>query len=411
LCGGSLIAPQWVLTAAHCVVDASQAPMAPAEIQVVAGEYDRSLDDGTEQERAVAQVIVHPDYDPATSDNDIALLQLASPVVLGGSAGVVPLVSSPANDGIAAPGVLALVSGWGTTTEGGTSADILQKVRVPIVSNATCNQALGGGITRNMLCAGFAEGGKDSCQGDSGGPLVLPDGSGWRLAGVVSFGSGCAQPGFYGVYTRVSRYTAWIGTYVPGSGPTPTPTPTPTPDPSFNQVANGDFEAGADGAWSESSSNGYGLILDKTDLLGLPPRSGIWAVWLGGIDDEVSTLSQPVTLRGDTATLTFYYQISSADECGNDFARVSVETLDQPLSASNVLGAYELCDVNNSDSWTEATLDLSAHLGHSVRLAFELETNSSLISSLYLDDVQLTVTSSATPVPQEQKLYLPLTQR
>lgn len=427
LCGGSLVDVQWVLTAAHCVVDGSQVPVSAADVQVVAGEYDRSQVDGTEQQRGVAQVVVHPNYDATTSDNDIALLQLTSPVVPGGSVGVIPLVASPANDGIVALGVLALVSGWGVTSEGGTPADILQKVSVPVVSNATCSQAFGPAITENMLCAGVAEGGKDSCQGDSGGPLVVPDGSGWRLAGVVSFGSGCAQPGFYGVYARVSRYTDWINTYLAGLGPTPTPTP--TPDNTDNWVANGGFEEGATGAWNESSSNGYGLILNRNDLFGVPPRSGNWAVWLGGIDSEVSRLTQDVTLNGDTATLTFYYQIRSDDECGNDFARVSVQILDQPMSVPTVIDAYELCVDNASGAWKQATLDLSAYSGHSLRLTFEAETNDSLVSSLYLDDVKLTVTgggtpismatpiSAATPIPtgtpvsQHKKLFLPLTQR
>jgi secreted trypsin-like serine protease len=214
LCGGTLIDTEWVLTAAHCVVDDSNTPLAPADVQVIAGEYDLDQVDGDEQERGVVGIVVHPDYDPNAGDNDIALLHLAAPVVPGPSVATIALLFSPANDALAPPGTSALVSGWGATSEGGEIAYILQKVRLPLVSNAVCSQAYGGGITANMLCAGFEAGGKDSCQGDSGGPLVVPDGSGWRLAGVVSFGSGCAQPGLYGVYARVSQYTGWISTYV-----------------------------------------------------------------------------------------------------------------------------------------------------------------------------------------------------
>jgi secreted trypsin-like serine protease len=214
LCGGTLIDDGWVLTAAHCVVDSNNVPLSAADVWIVVGEHDLGQTDGAEQERAVAEVIIHPAYDPNSSDNDIALLRLANPVVPGTGVGVIPLVFSPAQDALAAPDVLAMVSGWGATSEGGDSPNILQKVRLPLVSNATCNEAYGGSITGNMLCAGLPEGGKDSCQGDSGGPLVVPDGTGWRLAGVVSFGNGCAQPGFFGVYTRVSQYTAWIGGHV-----------------------------------------------------------------------------------------------------------------------------------------------------------------------------------------------------
>ncbi len=139
MCGGTLITTEWVVTAAHCVVDDFNNPMPPGDIQVRAGEYDRSRVDGTEQLRGVSTVIVHPSYNATTSDSDIALLRLASPVTLGPSVGVVPLVFSPANDSLVAPGVSSLVSGWGATSEGGSTATILQKVRVPIVSNATCN--------------------------------------------------------------------------------------------------------------------------------------------------------------------------------------------------------------------------------------------------------------------------------
>jgi len=98
----------------------------------------------------------------------------------------------------------------------------LQEVDVPIVSNATCNTSYGGEITANMICAGYAQGGKDACYGDSGGPLFVPDetGTGWVQVGVVSWGEGCALPNYYGVYARVSRYQSWIESYV-GTAPPP----------------------------------------------------------------------------------------------------------------------------------------------------------------------------------------------
>lgn len=113
-------------------------------------------------------------------------------------------------------GACAAVSRWGTTKSGGESPDRLQAVDVPIVSEEECQRAYAGEITAGMICAGSPEGGKDSCQGDSGGPLVVRGLSErhWQLAGVVSWGHGCAEPGKYGVCARVSRYLGWIKTTV-----------------------------------------------------------------------------------------------------------------------------------------------------------------------------------------------------
>ena len=108
------------------------------------------------------------------------------------------------------------VAGWGVTREGGTElAPTLQEVNLPLVNTETCRAVLGPGVTDNMLCAGGVEG-QDACQGDSGGPLMglQPTQQRLFLAGVVSWGVGCAREGLYGVYTKVSRYTTWIHQYI-----------------------------------------------------------------------------------------------------------------------------------------------------------------------------------------------------
>jgi trypsin len=198
LCGGSIIAQKWVLSAAHCF----QPPASPNAVKVKGG-VTNYIDEGVWS--PVEKVVVHEGFNPDTFENDLALIKLKT--VPQGH--VIPLMDTSSTLPIGQP---LEVTGWGTTTENGEISKQLLKATVPYVDNGTCNEpnSYAGHVLQGMMCAGRKEGGTDACQGDSGGPLVWNTADGFVLVGVISFGDGCARQLKYGVYTRVSPYRAWI---------------------------------------------------------------------------------------------------------------------------------------------------------------------------------------------------------
>ncbi|AAZ27366.1 S1 family peptidase [Colwellia psychrerythraea] len=200
-CGASFIGGHYILTASHCV-DGSTA----SDIDVVVGEHN--LKDRTTGVRyKVAQIYMHEDYDSVATNNDIAILELETAIT-----NVTPIKPLTVElESLLKTGDLLTVMGWGNLSVDDQSfPTVLHKVDVALFDRDKCNAAYGGGLTEQMLCAGFELGGKDSCQGDSGGPLVINKNGEWYQAGVVSFGEGCAVAGFPGVYARVSKFLDWI---------------------------------------------------------------------------------------------------------------------------------------------------------------------------------------------------------
>lgn len=208
-CGGSILNTRWVVTAAHCVKGVTVKSM-----RVVAGDHNRVVSEGVEQTSAVSRAVIHPGYNSSTFENDIALLELSSPLILSAArrtAAVALFTPAHRAAGLDAPGTLALISGWGDTTEGGSLPDVLQFAEVPVVSDAAARAVYGdSAIVESMLPAGYDQGGVDTCQGDSGGPLVIEGPSGPLLAGLTSWGTGCARPGTPGIYTEVSYFNDFI---------------------------------------------------------------------------------------------------------------------------------------------------------------------------------------------------------
>jgi secreted trypsin-like serine protease len=199
-CGGALIAPDVVVTAAHCV-DNPTVRLDAGRLDVVAGTTTYQ----TGGERLdVMSIFVHPQWNSTTMDNDIAVLKLNGRSRLGR-----PVALSTQT---VQPGAQVTVTGWGATAEGASGSRNLLMASFPVVDTATCNQpeSYAGSITDRMMCAGTRDGGIDSCQGDSGGPLTLGTGPNAPLVGVVSWGEGCARRLKYGVYARLSALGPWV---------------------------------------------------------------------------------------------------------------------------------------------------------------------------------------------------------
>ncbi|CAH1781862.1 unnamed protein product, partial [Owenia fusiformis] len=213
-CGGTLISETWIVTAAHCIDFLTESEL--LRVIIVVGAHDMTASVVDEDERQlinVQRVIYHPRYDIGYELNyDIALIELNTSAVLGENVAVACLpITSLTN------GQQSYVTGWGSTASGGGKVTRLREVMVPIIDRTHCiaesNYTANDDLSITMVCAGSIVGGIDTCQGDSGGPLVTQmshNSSLWQLSGVISWGIGCGDPSYPGVYTDVILFNNWI---------------------------------------------------------------------------------------------------------------------------------------------------------------------------------------------------------
>lgn len=240
-CGASLVGDRWIVTAAHCVEGEKAGGL---KVWVGGNDLRRPAQGETAK---VKKIFTHPNYDDDALRNDIALIELKTPI----GAGITPaLLATPKiTNKLAKPGKVATVSGWGALSENGASPKVLHEVRLPIVSNSECNSpgAYGGEVSGSQICAGLREGGKDACYGDSGGPLWVSKKGKDHLVGIVSWGEGCAEPRKYGVYTRVANFKGWIESKMQGGGGS-----NPQPSPGSGASCQGSCGGNAGSCWCDA---------------------------------------------------------------------------------------------------------------------------------------------------------------
>ncbi|XP_063222080.1 trypsin-1-like [Bacillus rossius redtenbacheri] len=202
ICGGSIVSNNYVLTAGHCCENEDA-----SSLVVRVGNTDG--DNGERHE--ISQIILHPQFVTKYNVpyNDVCLLKVSKPFTFSSS---VKAVTLPAANSQTSVGTMATTTGWGSTYYGGDVTRSLMQVSLPVVSLSECISDYGknkGGsdyVDDSMICAGYTQGGKDACQGDSGGPMTV---SGTQV-GVVSWGAGCAEANYPGVYADVSHFVSWI---------------------------------------------------------------------------------------------------------------------------------------------------------------------------------------------------------
>jgi len=213
-CGAVILNRRYILTAAHCVQRKTV-----NDFYVRLGEYDFTRKNETVfVDFLPSNIVAHPDYDPATQQHDIALIEIQGDAAYNSFVRPICLPSSTTKE--PSTNSTVVVTGWGSTFFGSQVSDILMEVPVPLWDWSNCVTKYAQTIFDTNICAAGYAGGEDSCQGDSGGPLVVQADNGrWTTIGVVSWGIGCGEFDQPGVYTKVDRYLNWIAPIIQNSAP------------------------------------------------------------------------------------------------------------------------------------------------------------------------------------------------
>merc|ERR1712051_6131 len=272
-CGATILDESTLLSAAHCFYESSASGKSIRAGSVEKGSGGQVVN--------IDQIIWNTnsgfEYNPQTLDNDFVVLKLASALTLNDDVKPACLPSSATYLDVSSSEEQCFTSGWGSLSSGGSSPNTCQFVRIPAITNAACNSDYGGDITDAMICAGYpGVGGKDACQGDSGGPFVCNDVGKAVIAGVVSWGNGCALADYPGVYARTTYVLDWIKSQM-GTGPvTPTTTPCSLPhfaDDEYCDDGNNNAACNWDGG-ACCANNASNWDLFCTDCECLDPNGG-----------------------------------------------------------------------------------------------------------------------------------------